>query len=202
MFRKMNPRVLALSVIIAVVGLLAIADLAHRSASSSTGSGGSSTVIAVPQSAAGTDPATGPTSVPATSSAATTAAAAADDGAGDAPATTVTATVDPAATEAATAFSAAWLNTYKRTAEQWQQGLLPRVTEQLGEDLQGADPSTVPAGGRVGTVKMGHDAQLTVAAVQVVTAAGPKATLGTLHLSLVHRAGGWLISEIDWTAAT
>ena len=200
MFRKINPRVLALAVIIAVVGLLAIADLTNRHSSSSSSSSGSGTAIAVPQSAASTDPSAAAAAAPATSSPAS-AATTADDGAGDAPATTVTATVDPAATEAATAFGAAWLNTYKRTAQQWQQGLTPRVTKDLAADLAGADPVTVPAGGRVGTVKMSLDAQVTVADVQVIAAAGPATTLGVLHLSLVHRSAGWRISEIDWTAA-
>lgn len=192
---KANPRVLALGVVVvAVVGLL-IADLVDR-----TTGGGQLPVTAVPQSVTSSSPTDPPATAaagPAPSS--TTTADDGDDGVADT--TTATApAVDPAATEAATAFTAAWLNTYRRTTSQWRTGLLARVDADLAAELMYADPATVPDGGRVGTVTMSHDGQLTVADVQVVSAAGPSTTLGTLHLSIVHRSAAWLISEIDWEA--
>jgi hypothetical protein len=196
--RKFNPRLVALGVVGLVAGVVLITDLTGHSGGGSTPPAGS--VYAVPHGAASIDDPSSDPGPAATSSPAAPASATTnnndDDGIGDAPAT-ATPTTDPAATEAVTAFAAAWLNTYGRTDDQWRTGIVERVTADLAADLHDADPSTVPAGGRVGQVKMRLDGQLTVADVQVVTAGGPKQTLGTLHLSVVNR-GGWKISEIDW----
>jgi hypothetical protein len=148
-------------------------------------------------------PATVGTAATSSAAAAGTSSPAGDDGDDDGTVDQAapTATIDPAAKEAVTAFTAAWLNTYKVTPDQWRAGILPRVTEDMAAALADADPATVPDGGRVGTVTMGLDSQLTVADVKVAAAAGPAATLGTLHLSVVDHNGTWLISEIDWAAA-
>ncbi len=123
-----------------------------------------------------------------------------DDGVGSEPPTSAQPTSDPAVRDAVEGFTAAWLNTYKRTDKQWRDALLPLVTEDIAADLADADPASVPHAGRVGGVKLSVDGQLVVADVQVITTAAPDATLGALHLSVVHRGNDWLISEIDWAA--
>lgn len=197
-----NPRVIALAIVAGVVGVLLLADLTDKV------TGGRAPTSAIPQtvtssapaSPATTDPGSSPaTSTPAPSSPRTTAADDGDDGIGDAP--TTQPTIDPAATETATAFTAAWLNTLNHTDSQWRNGLFPYVTADLAGELLYADPETVPDGGHVGTVKLGHDGQLLTADVQIVTAAGPRATLGTLHLAIVPRDHDWLISAIDWAGS-
>lgn len=189
-----------------VIGLLILLGLGVVIADMIDDHGGSQQATVVPQTGGGPAPDNGMV-VPATVGADTSSPAqtgqttgdGGDDGVGDpAPAT---ATIDPAAKEAATAFTAAWLNTYNVNPEQWRAGVIPRVTADVADDLADADPETVPDGGRVGTVKMSLDSQLTVADVTVIAAAGPAATLGTVHLSVVKQDGTWLISEIDWAAA-
>jgi hypothetical protein len=187
-------RTAAVIAALAFAGLLVLSD--HFASNSGTIDTGTVTVPhTVNDSGPAATSAAAEPSAPATAHTTTTTTGG-DDGVGSQP--PATATPDPAAKEAATAFTAAWLNTYQRTEDQWRAGILPRVTEDLAGELQDADPATVPAGGRVGTVTAGLDGQLTVADVQVVTDGGPKRPLGTLHLSIVSRDGNWLISEIDW----
>lgn len=139
-----------------------------------------------------------PTKRPTSSSATPTAPAGdGDDGAADEPGT-ITATLAPDVQEAATAFTAAWLNTFDKSAAAWRDGLLPRVTPDLAEDLSYAEPATVPAGGKTGKVAVTVDGQLFTAEANVVAAAGKPDQLGVLHLRLVNTDGTWLISEIDW----
>lgn len=104
----------------------------------------------------------------------------------------------PDAREAAAAFTAAWLNTYGRTAPVWLASIKPRVTADLAAELAYADPTTIPAGGKVGAVTVNTDSSLLTADVIVLAAAGPAETLGTLNLTLQPARGAWLVSDIDW----
>lgn len=126
-----------------------------------------------------------------------------DDGVSSDPPATITPTDRPDVREAATSFTAAWLNTYNRTAEAWRATLTDRVTDDLAADLAYADPQTVPAGAKVGTpVQVTVEGSLFNAKAPVVEATPQAKPIGALHLTLV-RAGAttWLISEIDWRAA-
>jgi hypothetical protein len=105
---------------------------------------------------------------------------------------------DPTVREAATAFTAAWLNTYAKTAQQWRADLADQVTADLAADLADADPASVPTG-RVGSpINISSDGSLWDAAVPVLDQPAGK-QIGTLTLTLVGDGDRWLVSEIDWT---
>lgn len=111
-------------------------------------------------------------------------------------------TNQPDVREAATAFTAAWLNTYGKTAEAWRAALTPRVTPDLAGDLAYADPDSVPVAAQAGTpVAVSAEGDLFNATIPVTeTTAKPK-TLGELRLTIVKRGDRWLVSEIDWQGA-
>ncbi len=116
----------------------------------------------------------------------------ADDGADDGPATAVPAPADvTAARTAAMAFTAAWLNTTNKTADQWRADLASHITPALANDLASADPSTVPVG-QIGspitvTVGQGRLAQVTI----------PITTGGAVTVTVV-LDGHPLVSDVDW----
>lgn len=120
------------------------------------------------------------------------------DGTDDTAPVLVQPTSNPPVQEAATQFTAAWLNTYGQTAESWRASLTERVTDDLAADLAAADPGTVPAGAKTGPVDVTVQGSLYGADAPIVTNDAARKPLGTLHLTLVQRAGAWLVSEIDW----
>lgn len=109
-------------------------------------------------------------------------------------------TTNPEVQEAATAFTAAWLNTYGQTAENWRRALYPRVTPDLVQDLTLADPASVPTAGRVVDegVVVTVEGSLLNADAPIISGVTRK-PIGSLRLTLVAAGGGkWLVSEIDW----
>jgi hypothetical protein len=195
---RFSPRtiVLAAAVIVAI-GLL----IASRFA----GGGGAAEVpyAAPASSGTATTPGTAGTSAaPAAGPTATRPAADDGDDGADVPPVLVQPTGQPGVQEAGTQFAAAWLNTYGQTAANWVAGLTPRVTPDLAGDLADADPASVPAGGKVsGKVLATADGSLYNVVAPVVTADAKAQPLGTLTLTMIHKGGTWLVSEIDWQAA-
>lgn len=123
-----------------------------------------------------------------------------DDGSEDAPPVMVQPTRQPDVQESATQFAAAWLNAYGQSAQQWRDGLTPRMTADLVELMKNADPQSVPAGAKVGTVTATVQGSLMGADAQVVTDEAKPKTVGILRLTLLENDGRWLVTEIDWEA--
>jgi len=123
-----------------------------------------------------------------------------DDGTDDTPPVLVQPTTQPGVKETASAFAAAWLNTFGKNAETWRYGLNAYLTADEATALANADPESVPAGCRVGTVTVTQQGDLHGADVQVVTDETTPKAQGTLTLTMVQRNGSWLVSEIDWKA--
>lgn len=121
-----------------------------------------------------------------------------DDGVGGDPAPALVPTDQPDVKEAATQFAAAWLNAHGQDENTWRTNLNGRITEELAAALADADPDTVPAGARAGTVTVTAQGSLLGADAPIVTADAKRTPLGTLHLTLVQRNHTWLVSEIDW----
>lgn len=94
----------------------------------------------------------------------------------------------------ARAFASAWLRHNDVTAQEWHAGLLPHATEELSDQLKGADPAGVPADRITGDLEMiprGRD---------FVEVAVP-VNSGRLLLRLVAPEGRWLVDGVDWERA-
>jgi hypothetical protein len=112
---------------------------------------------------------------------------------------------DQAVREVAITFATWWLRAYDQTAEQWFEGLLPFLTDEMAVQLEGVNPrGSVPVGkvndSKVETAPLGEGLwEVKVPIFTDLTKSG-KLT-GTLTLTLKADGDGdgdWRVSEIDW----
>ncbi|MBL7254461.1 hypothetical protein [Paractinoplanes lichenicola] len=92
------------------------------------------------------------------------------------------------------AFSSAWADHRNVTPKAWRAQLLPNSTSKLADELDGVDPSSVPAD-RV----LGRPSLVPVSAT-VVNAVVTMDT-GKLSLRLISPDGHWRVDGIDWDPA-
>jgi hypothetical protein len=88
-------------------------------------------------------------------------------------------------------FAEAWLNPNGYGADSWYDSLLPFITDEQAELLQGVDPVSVPA------------TEITGEAVPEGAKVGIPMDTGTLTLTMTEGSNnltgtGWLVSAIDW----
>lgn len=92
--------------------------------------------------------------------------------------------------QVAKAFSESWLER-TRTAKAWLAALRPHSTQQLLDQLEGVDPSAVPATRITGEVSL---VTLSESAVQAIVPLDS----GQLRLRLVGPDGHWFVDGVDW----
>lgn len=95
-----------------------------------------------------------------------------------------------APTQVARAFSASWLER-ERSADAWLAALRPHCTQQLVEQLEQVDPSSVPA------TKVTGDLTMTTFSESAVQVTVPLDS-GRLMLRLVGPNGHWFVDGVDW----
>lgn len=143
-----------------------------------------------------------PTSSPGVSPSPTAAAKPRDDGVAPKPSTPPAAGRQQKVQDTATEFASVWLTGRVRTPQPWYEDLLPHLTGDMAEQLNGVDPRrTVPAGrvidSKVTVEPLGDN--LWNADVPIFTDATKRGQLvGTLHLTLLADGDQWLVSNIDW----
>jgi hypothetical protein len=91
---------------------------------------------------------------------------------------------------AAAGFATAWLRA-DLAAEDWHAGVVRHTTQSLAADLEGVDPSSVPAKRRVG------EPRVLIRDEAYIRIAVPMDT-GTLTLNVFKNDGEWLVGEVDW----
>jgi hypothetical protein len=89
------------------------------------------------------------------------------------------------------AFASAWANHKGVAPKNWRDRLLPNSTKNLADELEGVDPSGVPADRVVGQPSLVPVSETVVNAVVTMDA-------GKLNLRLVAPDGHWLVDGIDW----
>jgi hypothetical protein len=92
------------------------------------------------------------------------------------------------------AFASAWVDHKNVSAKAWHDGIMPNVTENLSEELNGVDPADVPADRVVGRPSLVPVGDGLVNAIVTVDS-------GKLTLQLVAPDGQWLVDGIDWEAS-
>lgn len=89
------------------------------------------------------------------------------------------------------AFAAAWVDHKNVSAKAWHSGLVPNVTKNLSDELNGVDPADVPADRVVGRPALVPVGDGLVDAVVTVDS-------GKLTLRMVAPDGRWLVDGVDW----
>jgi hypothetical protein len=92
------------------------------------------------------------------------------------------------------AFASAWVDHQNITAKTWRDRLLPNVTKNLADKLEGVDPAGVPADRVVGRPSLVPVSSTVVNAVVTMDS-------GKLNLRLTSPDGHWLVDGIDWNPA-
>ena len=96
--------------------------------------------------------------------------------------------------QVAYAFASAWVDHTKVSSQAWRDRLLPNVTKDLADDLDGVDPASVPASQVIGRPELNPVSDTLVTAVVTTDT-------GKLTLQLVAPDGHWLVDDIDWAPA-
>lgn len=92
------------------------------------------------------------------------------------------------------AFASAWVDHQNVSSKTWHDRLLPNVTTDLAEELEGVDPAGVPADRVIGRpVLVPVSASVVNATVTMDS--------GKLGLRLTSPEGHWLVDGIDWNPA-
>ena len=92
------------------------------------------------------------------------------------------------------AFASAWVDHQNVTSKTWRDRLLPNVTKNLADKLEGVDPTGVPADRVVGRPSLVPVSATVVNAVVTMDS-------GKLNLRLTSPDGHWLVDGIDWDPA-
>ncbi|MBU2663282.1 hypothetical protein KOI35_07140 [Actinoplanes bogorensis] len=91
------------------------------------------------------------------------------------------------------AFASAWADHQNVTPKAWRAQLLPNSTTKLADELDGVDPSSVPAERVIGRPSLVPVGETVVNAVVTMDT-------GKLSLRLISPDGHWRVDGIDWEA--
>jgi hypothetical protein len=97
---------------------------------------------------------------------------------------------DGAITTIAVQFARAWLRR-DLTATEWNSGISSLTTSALADDLDGVDPSTVPATQQAGQPRI-------VLRMDAYAKVSIPMDTGTLTLKIFKESNRWLVGEVDW----
>ncbi|GAB2582438.1 hypothetical protein Aab01nite_59830 [Paractinoplanes abujensis] len=92
------------------------------------------------------------------------------------------------------AFASAWADHQNVTPKAWRAQLLPNSTSKLADELDGVDPSSVPADRVIGRPSLVPVSATVVNAVVTMDT-------GKLSLRLISPDGHWRVDGIDWDPA-
>ncbi|HEY0000651.1 MAG TPA: hypothetical protein VGB74_09365 [Actinoplanes sp.] len=92
------------------------------------------------------------------------------------------------------AFASAWVDHEGASAKAWRDRLLPNITKDLADELNGVDPAGVPADRVIGRPSLVPVSATVVNAVVTTDS-------GKLSLRMIAPDGHWLVDGIDWNSA-
>jgi hypothetical protein len=92
------------------------------------------------------------------------------------------------------AFASSWADHQNASSRTWRDRLLPNITKNLANELNGVDPADVPADRVIGKPALAPVSSTVVNAVITMDS-------GKLNLRLIAPDGHWLVDGIDWDSA-